>query len=118
MERFWTLKYLEQQGVTELVATLFKENMVRADSLPLVLGVLGAKDLPRGAKVRVRLGEIDEVSLDVTGTVMERLDLPTNDLDASSQHDDSEDDDQQPAAGPISIDMTVEPSPDGDNPQP
>ena len=118
MERFWTLKYLEQQGVTELVATLFKENMVRADSLPLVLGVLGAKDLPRGAKVRVRLGEIDEVSLDVTGTVMERLDLPTEDSDGSSQHDDSDDDDQQPAAGPISIDMTVEPSPDGDNPQP
>jgi exoribonuclease-2 len=118
MERFWTLKYLEQQGVTELVATLFKENMVRADSLPLVLGVLGAKDLPRGAKVRVRLGEIDEVSLDVTGTVMERLDLPTEDSDGSSQHDDSDDDDQQPAAGPISIDMTVEPSPAGDNPQP
>jgi hypothetical protein len=49
---------------------------------------------------------------------MERLDLPTEDSDGSSQHDDSDDDDQQPAAGPISIDMTVEPSPAGDNPQP
>jgi hypothetical protein len=25
MERFWTLKYLEQQGITELEATVFKE---------------------------------------------------------------------------------------------
>ncbi len=118
MERFWTLKYLEQQGVTELVATLFKENMARADNLPLVLGVLGAKDLPRGAKVRVRLGDIDEVSLDVMGTVIERLDLTNGDSDGSSQHDDGEDEDQQPAAGPISIDMTLEPSPDGDDPHP
>jgi exoribonuclease-2 len=41
MERFWTLKYLEQQGITELVATTFKEGyggswLVRADALPLV----------------------------------------------------------------------------------
>jgi exoribonuclease-2 len=37
MERFWTLKYLQQQGITELEATVFKEGyggsfMVRADT--------------------------------------------------------------------------------------
>ena len=31
MERFWTLKYLQQQGITELDATVFKEGLVRAD---------------------------------------------------------------------------------------
>ena len=47
MERFWTLKYLQQQGITELVAGVFKENMVRADDLPLVLPVVGAREIGR-----------------------------------------------------------------------
>lgn len=46
IERFWILKYVQQQGLTEIEATLFKENLVRADHLPLVLPVVGAKDLP------------------------------------------------------------------------
>jgi exoribonuclease-2 len=59
MERFWTLKYLEQHGITELTATVFKEGpggswLVRADDLPLVFPVLGAQGLPRGARLRVR----------------------------------------------------------------
>jgi exoribonuclease-2 len=57
-------------------AGVFKENMVRAEDLPLVLPVVGARDLPRGARVRVKLGDIDEITLDVTGTVFERLDAP------------------------------------------
>jgi exoribonuclease II len=47
---------------------------VRADTLPLVLPVMGAEGLARGARVRVRLGEVDEITLDITGTVIERLD--------------------------------------------
>jgi exoribonuclease II len=76
MERYWTLKHLEQAGITELTATLFKDNLVRADTLPLVLPVMGAEGLPRGAHVRVRLGEVDEITLEVSGTVIERLDQP------------------------------------------
>ena len=74
MERYWTLKHLQQSGTTELTATLIKDNLVRADTLPLVLPVLGAEGLPRGAHVRVRLGAIDEIALDLSGTVIERLD--------------------------------------------
>jgi len=48
--------------------------MVRADTLPLVFPVLGAQNLPRGARLRVQLGAIDEISLDLHGTVLERLD--------------------------------------------
>jgi exoribonuclease-2 len=73
MERYWTLRYLRQQGMTELVAAYLKDNLVRAETLPLVLTALGTDDLQRGERVRVRLGTIDEVSLEVTGTVVERL---------------------------------------------
>jgi exoribonuclease II len=90
MERFWTLKHLQQTGTTELTATLIKDNLVRADTLPLVLPVLGADGLPRGAHVRVRLGAIDEIALDVSGTVIERLDGPVEALDESAEAEDEE----------------------------
>ncbi|MDR3451699.1 MAG: RNB domain-containing ribonuclease [Rhodoferax sp.] len=102
MERFWTLKYVEQQGITELTGTVFKEGLVRADELPLVLPVLGTQNLPRGARVRVKLGAIDEITLDVNGTVIERLDQAP---EAALQDDEgSEDEDEDDAvAGPIAI---------------
>lgn len=90
MERFWTLKHLQQTGTTELTATLIKDNLVRADTLPLVLPVLGAEGLPRGAHVRVRLGAIDEIALDVSGTVIERLDGTVEALDESADAEDEE----------------------------
>ncbi len=104
MERFWTLKYLEQHQISELTATVMKEGaagsmMVRADTLPLVFPVLGAQNLPRGAQVRVKLGEIDEITLDVTGTVLERLD----DTGAEQASEDSPEDEEEAVAGPIAI---------------
>jgi exoribonuclease-2 len=103
MERFWTLKYLRQNGITEIVASVFKENMVRADTLPLVLPVLGAQGLPRGARVRVKLGDIDEITLDVSGTVVERLDAPADAASASAPESAEGEDDDEPVAGPIAI---------------
>jgi exoribonuclease II len=105
MERFWTLKYVQQQGMTELAGTLFKDGMVRADDLPLVLPVLGADGLPRGARLRVKLGEIDLITLDVKGTVIERLDVEAQPMAAD------EDGEDEPVAGPIAIAVDVnEPS--------
>jgi exoribonuclease-2 len=117
MERFWTLQYLMQNQITELDAAVFKENMVRAESLPLVLMVAGARDLPRGARVRVRLGDIDSIALDVSGTVVERLDAAAQEVDAGS--DDEGDDDA--IAGPIAIAVDMGEGTDarpegGDNP--
>jgi exoribonuclease-2 len=122
MERFWTMQYLRQNGITELEASVFKENMVRADTLPLVLPVMGAQNLPRGARVRVKLGEMDLITLDINGTVVERLDVPvagdaaaTETVDAEA--DEGEDDE---VAGPIAIAVDVSESPDSssDNPAP
>lgn len=115
MERFWTLRYLQQEGLQELEATVFKDNLARADALPLVLPVLGAADLPRGARVRLRLGEIDAISLDVKGTVVQRLDTAPA---AASEEDDSE---EEAVAGPIAIAVDVNDTEEpagaaGDNP--
>ncbi|MDB5846557.1 MAG: ribonuclease, partial [Rhodoferax sp.] len=102
MERFWTLKYLQQNGITEVVGTVFREGLVRADDLPLVLPVMGSQELPRGAKVRVKLGAIDEITLDVAGTVVERLDA-VSDTGAPAVDEESSDEDDTQTAGPIAI---------------
>ena len=61
----------------------------------------GCANLPRGARVRVKLGDIDEITLDVMGTVVERLDAV---IETGVQTTaDDEDDDDEPAAGPIAI---------------
>jgi exoribonuclease-2 len=120
MERFWTLKFLQQNGITELVASVFKENMVRAEELPLVLPVLGARDLPRGARVRVKLGDIDEITLDVVGTVVERLDVAPGAVAGVDTSTDPNEDDDEVVAGPIAIavDMADAGTPAEDNPAP
>ncbi|WP_372824911.1 ribonuclease catalytic domain-containing protein [Polaromonas sp.] len=109
IERYWTLKYLQQNGITELTATAFKENLVRADDLPLVLPAMGAQGLPRGARVRIRLGEIDEITLDVSGTVVERLDAVVD--EAAAQQVNEEDNESEIAAGPISIAVDLNETP-------
>ncbi|MEZ5717048.1 MAG: RNB domain-containing ribonuclease [Burkholderiaceae bacterium] len=126
MERFWTLKYLEQNHITELEATVFKEGpggsfLVRADTLPLVFPVLGAQNLPRGARLRVRLGEVDEISLDLHGTVLERLDDPLDTSDDGPVDDEGGEDDDSAVAGPIAIAVDVnepEAGATADNPAP
>ena len=121
MERFWTLKYVEQNGITELNATVFKEGpggsfLVRADDIPLVFPVLGAQNLPRGARLKVKLGEVDEITLDIHGTVLERLDDPEDTSDDGPVDDADEDDS---AAGPIAIAVDVnEAEPNADTPTP
>ena len=110
IERYWTLKYLQQNGITELTATAFKDNLVRADDLPLVLPAVGALGLPRGARVRIRLGEIDEITLDINSTVIERLDLVLD--EAAAEQVDEEDNESEIAAGPISIAVDLSDVPD------
>jgi exoribonuclease-2 len=101
MERFWTLRWLQQNDVHEIVGTMFKDGLVRADDVPLVLPVMGGNGLPRGAKVRVKLGEIDLITLDVNGTVVEHLDA------ADEAPMEEADDAEEEVAGPIAIAVDV-----------
>ena len=79
MERYWTLKYLKQEGVDELLVQVIKDlpgqaPMVRASELPLVFPLLGAPQLHRGQTVLVRLTHLDELSLDVRAEYIRLID--------------------------------------------
>jgi exoribonuclease II len=104
MERYWTLQYVKQRQIGEIVGVVFKEGMVRADDMPLVLPVLGTMDVPRGTKVRVKLGDIDEITLDISGTLIERLDAAS---EPGTDPLDSPEDDDDDISGPIAIAVDV-----------
>lgn len=107
MERYWTLRHVQQSGQTELDASVLKDGLVRALHLPLVLAVPGLGGLPRGAAVRVRLAEIDLVALDVHATLLRRLDTQ------ASPEAGEDDEDDAPMAGPIALALDVN---DADSP--
>ncbi len=114
IERYWTLRWLTQNGVTEIEGAVMKDGLVRADTLPLVLRAMGAEQLPRGARVRVRLGEPDLLTLDIGGTVSVRLDDPTTTADDAVIDEDTEDSAAE-AAAPLTLAIDVQ---DADTPEP
>ena len=104
IERYWTLKSLAQNGVTELDAAVMAGGLVRADTLPLVFRALGAENLPRNARVRVRVNGCDLLTLDLHASVAARIDDPaTPDDDAVEFTDADADGDDAAAAGPLSL---------------
>ncbi len=59
MERYWCLRWLEQEQVTTSSALMLREGMARINGLPLVVKVLGGERLPPGTKVQVELERIN-----------------------------------------------------------
>ena len=82
--------------------------MARADDLPLVLPVFGGGDLPRGAHVQLRLSEIDDISLDISGHLLHLLEA---DAPSSAEEAEMTDDEDDSAAGPIALAMDVNEAP-------
>jgi exoribonuclease II len=60
LERYWTLRYIQQEGIESAEAAVIRDELVRIDGLPLVCRTIG---LPAGTapgeRVRVLFGEAD-----------------------------------------------------------
>jgi exoribonuclease-2 len=59
LERYWVLRYLAQEGITEAGASIIREELVRIDGLPLVCRCIGLPSSAPGERVKVAFGEID-----------------------------------------------------------
>ncbi len=66
MERYWCLRWLLQEGIREIDATLWRENLIRLDGLPLVARLTGAPTLNPGDRLRVAVDNIDLLDIDLT----------------------------------------------------
>jgi exoribonuclease-2 len=59
MERYWCLRWIEQENVATLDATVLRETLVRCDRLPLVLRVPSLHDVRPGDAVRLAVSRVD-----------------------------------------------------------
>ena len=66
MERYWCLRWLMQEGVTEIDANVLKENLIRLDRLPLVARVTGAAALNAGERIRVAVSDFDLLDIELS----------------------------------------------------
>ncbi len=59
LERYWCLRYLEQEGMQELEGTIIRDELVRANALPLVVKLDRNPELAAKTPVTVKVGALD-----------------------------------------------------------
>jgi len=66
MERYWCLQYIRQQELTEIGATVVRENLVRLDGMPYITKVHSLPNLSTGTHVQLEIRRLDflEIELD------------------------------------------------------
>jgi exoribonuclease-2 len=77
-----------------------KDGLVRADTLPLVFRAIGSDGLARGSAVRVKVGAIDLLTLDLAASVVGRI-------ESAAPAQVSEEEEDEPSAGPLAIAVDV-----------
>jgi exoribonuclease II len=65
MERYWCLQYLIQEGVGEINATVWRENLVRLESLPYMTKVHSLPTMKPGSKVRLSVQKVDTLLMEL-----------------------------------------------------
>lgn len=73
LENYWCLRWLEQEGVTQVDAVVLRENLVRLDGLPYAARVASLPVLEPGARVRLAVQGIDLIECGVRLTWRETL---------------------------------------------
>ena len=63
LERFWCLRYLEQEDFAQFEGTLIRDELVRANALPLIVKLERNPELPPKTPVTVNVGAIDYWSI-------------------------------------------------------
>ena len=63
MERYWCLRWLLQENVETVEATVLRENLCRFDELPLVARVPSVPPLAPGTRVLLRISNVDLLEL-------------------------------------------------------
>jgi exoribonuclease-2 len=65
MERYWCLQYLIQESIEEVEGTVWRENLVRLDTIPYMTKVHSLPELPPGTRVRLQVKRIDTVMMEL-----------------------------------------------------
>ena len=109
IERYWTLRWLQQNNVVELEAAVMKDGLVRAQTLPLVFRLPGTESLPRGALVSARVNSVDLLTLELHATLAARLNSAAAAGAAAAAADEALDEgDELDAGAPLHLAIEVD----------
>ncbi len=59
LERYWCLRYLQQEGIETADAAIVRDELVRIDGMPLTCRAIGLPSAASGERVKVAFGEVD-----------------------------------------------------------
>jgi len=65
MERYWCLRWLQQENIEQVEAVVLRENLVKLGNIPLVFKVPSLPELPANTRVQLAIGEIDLLDLNL-----------------------------------------------------
>jgi exoribonuclease-2 len=92
LERYWSLRWLEQEKLQRIDATVLKGDVVRIDGLPFITRIPGLPELPRGQRIELDVVATNHVDLTVEARVHRVLAAQTIvDVDDEELGDDSVD---------------------------
>ncbi len=87
MERFWSLRWIEQEGYKTIEAVVVKGELIRIEGLPFTQRMPGLPELPRGQKILLDVLGVDYVDVLLDARLREVL----NETDEDSLEDAEED---------------------------
>ena len=73
MERYWILRWLQQEGIDTLTATVIREDLVRFDGVPLVTRVPSVMNIPADTQVRLAISQIDLLEISFHAEFVETM---------------------------------------------
>jgi len=65
MERYWCLRWLQQEKIEQVEAIVLRENLVKLIDIPLIFRAPSLPELPANTRVQLAIGEIDLLDLEV-----------------------------------------------------
>ena len=65
MERYWCLRWLQQENIEQVEALVLRENLVKLIGIPLIFRAPSLPELPPNTRVQLAIGEIDLLELNV-----------------------------------------------------
>ncbi|MBW8458696.1 MAG: RNB domain-containing ribonuclease [Thiobacillus sp.] len=76
LERYWMLRWMQQENIQEVIASVIREDLVRFDNLPLVTRAPSVLGVAPGAKVRLAISSIDLLDINFHAELVETLTPP------------------------------------------
>jgi exoribonuclease-2 len=76
LERYWCLRYLEQEGIAQFEGNLIRDELVRANALPLIVKLERNPELPPKSPVTVNVVAIDYWSIAGQFTLADQVTSP------------------------------------------